>query len=159
MAPAAKWNLPMTLRLVPILAGAVASALLLQPAHADSPGMTANAAPKNGWALPVPANGWGNLSPAGSSASMGKDRDHGDGGDDGDHHHHQGPVIVTWPFPYYSTGYSTTGSQPIVINVQSPQPPAAVPAGPPPPVPGIDTHPTVEETPSGVEIVRGPGSS
>ena len=148
----------MTSKLAPILAGALVSALLLRPALADSPGMTANAAPKNGWSLPVPANGWGNLSPAGSSAGMGNGHNHGDGGGDGDHHHHQGPVIVTWPYPYYA-GYSTTSSQPIVINVQAPQQPAAAPAGPPPPVPGIDTHPTVEQTPSGVEIVRGPGSS
>lgn len=149
----------MSLRLVPILAGVAASALFLQSALADSPGMTTNGAPKNGWALPVPANGWGSLAPAGNSASMGNDNDHGEhGGGDGDHHHHQPPVIVTWPYPYYA-GYGTTGSQPVVINVQAPQQPAAAPAGPPPPVPGIDTHPTVEQTPSGVEIVRGPGSS
>ena len=149
----------MTLRL-PILAGVAVSALLLRPAHADSPGMTANAAPKNGWALPVPQNGWSVPLPSGNSASMGNDNDHGDhgGGDDGDHHHHQPPVIVTWPYPYYS-GYNAPSQQPIIINVQTPQQPAAEPAGPPPPVPGIDTHPTVEETPSGVEIVRGPGSS
>ena len=158
MWPGTKRTLPMISRLAPILAGAVVSALLLRPAFADSPGMTANGAPKNGWSLPVPANGWGSLSPAGSSATMGNGHNHGGGDGDGDHHHHQGPVIVTWPYPYYS-GYSTTSSQPIVINVQAPQQPAAVPAGPPPPVPGIDTHPTVEQTPSGVEIVRGPGSS
>jgi len=149
----------MSLRLVPILVGVAASALFLQSALADSPGMTANGAPKNGWALPVPANGWGSLAPAGNSASMGNDNDYGEhGGGDGDHHHHQPPVIVTWPYPYYS-GYGTTASQPVVINVQAPQQPAVAPAGLPPPVPGIDTHPTVEQTPSGVEIVRGPGSS
>lgn len=150
----------MTLRLIPILAGVVASALSLRPALADSPGMTANAAPKNGWALPVPPNGWSVPLPSGNSAAMGNDHDNGDhgGGDDGDHHHHQPPVIVTWPYSYYS-GYSTPSQQPIIINVQAPQQPAAEPTGPPPPVPGIDTHPTVEETPSGIEIVRGPGSS
>jgi hypothetical protein len=153
----------MSLRPVLILAGVAASALFLRPALADSPGMTANGAPRNGWALPVPPNGWGTLLPAGNSASMGNDHGNGDhgGGDhggDGDHHHHHEPVIVTWPFPYYS-GYSTPAAQPIVINVQAPQQPPPEPAGPPPPVPGIDTHPTVEETPSGIEIVRGPGSS
>ena len=147
----------MALKLTPILAAAVASLLFLRPALSDAQSMTSGTTPQNGWSLPVPANGWGSLPPTSNSASMGNDNDHGDHGGDGDHHHHQPPVIV-WPYPYYS-GYSTTSSQPIVINVQAPPQPAAVPTGPPPPVPGIDTHPTVEQTPSGVEIVRGPGSS
>jgi len=145
----------MAQRLIPIVAGTVASALSFWPVLAGAQGMTNATIPQNGWALPVPATGWGGLPPTGSSAVTGDD--HGDHGDHGDRGHHQGPVIVNWP--YYYSGYSTNSSQPIVINVQAPQQPAPQPAGPPPPVPGIDTHPTVEEMPSGVEIVRGPGSS
>jgi hypothetical protein len=148
-------ELSMALKLLPILAAGAVSVLFLRPALAQTAGVTNSAVPQNGWALPVPANGWGTMLPQGNSAMMGNDHDHGD---HGDHHHHDGPFFVTWPYPYYS-GYGTSSSQPIVINVQAPPQPAPQPTGPPPPVPGVDTHPTVEQTPSGVEIVRGPGSS
>lgn len=153
------WSNPMAQKLIPVLAAAAASALFFRPALADGPGITngANAVPQNGWALPVPPTGWGGMPPTGSSAMQGDNHDQGGHVDHGDHHHHQGPVIVTWPY-YYSAGSTATSTQPIVINVQ-PQQPAPQPAGPPPPVPGVDTHPTVEQTPSGIEIVRGPGST
>ena len=148
-------------RLIPILVGALASALILGPALADGPSKTGGTTPQTGWALPVPQNGWALPVPPTGWGGMPPTRSTMMGNDNGDHgdHHHRGPMIVTWPYGYYSPGYGTTGSQPIVINVEAPQQPAPPPAGPPPPVPGIDTHPTVEETPSGVEIVRGPGSS
>lgn len=140
---------------LPILAGAAASALFLLPVIARGQDMTNSMTPQGGWALPVPPTGWGGLPPTNNRSMTGTDHDHGDHGD----HHHQGPMIVSWPYGYYSSGYSAAGSQPIVINVEAPQQPAPQPSGPPPPIPGIDTHPTVEETPSGIEIVRGPGSS
>ncbi len=126
--------------------------LLAVPALAQGTSLSGNNTPSGGWTSNVPATGWGGIPTATLPNMNHGEGDHGDHGHGG--HFFPGPVYLGIPYDTYST--APQAPQPIIINM--PPQPAPEPTGPPPPVPGIDTHPTVEQTPSGVEIVRGPGS-
>lgn len=129
----------------------MASAALAQSSGAQSSGMpnpatpssnmpiSGNPVPSQGWSLPEPSTGWGGVPSANNAPNQERDRASaaraaGAGGLG---------TGAAWPSGLATTDHAFTVTSPAREQAAKP-------------VPGIDTHPTLEQTPVGVDIIRGP---
>jgi hypothetical protein len=129
-----------------IAATLMASAAMAQSSATQSPAapssqmpMSGNPVPSQGWGLPEPPTGWGGIPSANNPTNQERDRARdaraaGSGGFG---------TGAGWPTNLATTDRTFTVTSPSREMTAKP-------------VPGIDTHPTIEQTPLGVDIIRGP---
>lgn len=135
-----------TLAAIATAATLMASAALAQSSVAQSPAapssqmpMSGNPVPSQGWGLAEPPTGWGGIPSANNPTNQKRDRA-------SDAHAAGSAGLGTgagWPSNLATTDRSLAITSPSRDMTAKP-------------VPGIDTHPTIEQTPMGVDIIRGP---
>lgn len=132
--------------------GADAAPLSPSPAPSNgwavplSPNGQSSSIPQNGWSIPEPSAGSGAMLPSNNATAPAAPGVSGQTATAPETPQRERELGIA------AGGASSAGPRTVANKASS------VAAQPKLLVPGIDTHPTVEKTPSGVEIIRGPAS-
>ena len=150
-------------KLIPLLAAAAVCSVHLALAGQPGAVLSPSPAPTNGLSVPlspqgqstsIPSNGWGTPLPTGDEGMLPDSSSTTPAAPDarGQTNAEPGMSANEGGLGIVAGGTSAVGSGTFTSKS------ASVTTQPKRLMPGVDTHPTEEETPAGVEIVRGPAS-